>query len=108
MIAVREDLVLARQEGPARVHEVDARQVVLLSDLLGAQVLFDGERVVRAAFHRRIVRHDHALDVVDPADADDQSCRRHFVAVDAVCGELPDLQEWGIIIGQGRDPVARQ
>ena len=33
---------------------------VLERDLLRAQVLLDRERVIRAAFHRRIVRDDHA------------------------------------------------
>src|SRR5436305_1239079 len=35
VVAVREDLGLQRQKGAARVDEVNARQVVLLGDLLG-------------------------------------------------------------------------
>ena len=61
VLAVGEDLVLQRQEGAARVDEVDAGEVVLLGDLLRAQVLLDRERVVRAALHRRVVRDDHAV-----------------------------------------------
>jgi predicted permease len=37
VVAVWEDLVLERQEGPAGVHQVDARQVVLFGDLLRAE-----------------------------------------------------------------------
>ena len=46
VLAIREHLVLVRQVGAARVDEVDAGQAVLLGDLLRAQVLLDGHRVV--------------------------------------------------------------
>ena len=41
----REDVGLERQEGAARVDEVDARQAVLVGDLLRAELLLHGERV---------------------------------------------------------------
>ena len=44
VLAVREDLVLQRQEGAAGVDEVDAGQAVLERDLLRAQVLLDRHR----------------------------------------------------------------
>ena len=71
VVAVGEDLGLQREEGAARVDEVDARQVVLLGDLLGAQVLLHGQREVGAALHGRVVRDDHALAALDDADAGD-------------------------------------
>lgn len=40
MLAVREYFILARQVGPARIHQVDARQAVLQGDGLCAQVFF--------------------------------------------------------------------
>ena len=46
------------QERAAGVDEVDARQAVLLGDLLRAQVLLDGQRVVRAALDGRVVGDD--------------------------------------------------
>ena len=60
MIAVGKHLVLLRQERAAALHQIDARQCVLAGDLLRAQVLLDGERVVSAAFHGRIVGDHHA------------------------------------------------
>ena len=65
VLAVREDLVLHRQEGAAGVDQVEARQPVLERDLLGAEVLLDGHRVVGAALDRRVVGDDHALDALD-------------------------------------------
>ncbi len=61
VVAVGEDLGLQRQERAAGVDEVEARQAVLLGDLLRAQVLLDREREVRAALHGRVVGDDHAL-----------------------------------------------
>ena len=76
VLAVREDLGLQRQERAARVDEVQARQLVLLGDLLRAQVLLDRQREVRAALHRRVVRDDHALPALDDADARDDARAR--------------------------------
>ena len=75
VVAVREHLVLQRQERAARVDEVDAGQAVLLGDLLRAQVLLHGQREVRAALDRGVVRHDHALLTLDDADAGDDARR---------------------------------
>ena len=72
VLAIGEDLGLQRQEGAARVDEVDAGQPVVERDLLGAQVLLDRQRVVGAALHRRIVGDDHHLAAGDAADAGDQ------------------------------------
>ena len=73
VLAVGEDLVLARQEGAAGVDQVDARQAVLLRDLLRAQVLLHRHRVVGAALHRRVVGDDHAFAARDAADAGDHA-----------------------------------
>ena len=58
VVAVGEDLGLEGEERAAAVDEVDARQVVLEGDLLGAQVLLDRHRVVGAALDRRVVGDD--------------------------------------------------
>ena len=76
VVAVGEDLGLQRQERAAGVDEVEARQPVLLGDLLRAQVLLDREREVRAALDRRVVRDDHALAALDDADAGDDARAR--------------------------------
>ena len=93
VLAVGEDCSLLGEEGTAGVDEVDARQPVLERDLLGAQVLLDGDRVVRPTFHRGVVGHDHALVPGDPADAGDDACAGHFAAVHAVGRHRRQLEE---------------
>ena len=56
-------------------------------------MFLDGERVVGAAFHRRVVADDHALAAGDAADADDQAGAGDFVLIQAVRDELADLEE---------------
>ena len=60
MLAIGEDLVLQRQEGPAGINQVDARKAVLPGDLLRAEVLLDRNRVVRSALNRGVVCDYHA------------------------------------------------
>ncbi len=93
VLAVGENLVLARQERSPGVDKVNTRQAVLPGDLLCAQVLLDGDRVIRAALHRRVVGHDHAFATGDSADACDHSRAGAFVVVHAVGGQRSQLQE---------------
>ena len=108
VLAVREHLVLQRQEGAARVDEVDAGQAVLERDFLGAQVLLDRHRVVGAALDGRVVRDDQELAAVDAADARDEAGGRRVVAVHAAGRERRDLEEGAARVEQGFDAVARQ
>ena len=79
VLAVREHLVLARQVGTPRVHQINARQAVLLGDGLRPQVFFDRQWVVRTAFDRRVVGDNHALHALDPTNAgNDPGCRNVF------------------------------
>ena len=73
VVAVGEDLVLHRQERAAGVDEVDAGQPVLERDLLRAQVLLHGQRVVGAALDGRVVADDHHVAAVHQADAGDHA-----------------------------------
>ena len=106
VLAVRKDLVLHRQEGAAGIHQVDAREPVLPRDLLGAEVLLDGERVVRAALHRRVVRDDHALPPLDDADPGDHPCRGRVVVVEAVRRERVQLEERRLGVEEPVDTLA--
>ena len=108
VVAVGEHLVLHRQEGAAGVDEVDAGQVVLLGDRLGAQVLLDRERVVGAALHRGVVGDDHAVAAGDLADAGDDAGARHLAPVHVVGGQRGDLEERRAGVEQVVDPVAGQ
>ena len=107
VLAVGEDLGLERQERAARVDEVDARQPVLLGDLLRAQVLLDREREVRAALHGRVVREDHARPALDDADPGDDPGRRRLAVVDLPGGERAELEERRAGIDEPVDPLAR-
>jgi hypothetical protein len=93
VVAVREDVRLQRQERPAAVDQVDARQPVLEGDLLCAQVLLHGHRVVRAALDGRVVGDDDAGRRLDRADAGDDPGARGVVLVEAVGGQWAELEE---------------
>ena len=106
MLAVGEDLGLERQEGAAGVHEVHARQVVLLGDLLGAEVLLYGQRVVRAALDGRVVGDDHALAALHDADARDDPGRGGIAVVEIPRGQRGELEERRVRVDEPIDSLA--
>ena len=106
VVAVGEDLGLERQERAAAVDEVDARQAVLERDLLGAEVLLDGHRVVGAALDRRVVGDDDAGRALDAADAGDDAGARRVVVVQAGRGERAQLEEGGAGVEEAVDALA--
>ncbi|MGY4479060.1 hypothetical protein ACVILL_006474 [Bradyrhizobium sp. USDA 3364] len=105
---VGKDLVLQRQEGAAGIHHVDARQIVLPRDVLGAQMLLHRHRVVGAALDGGVVGDDDAFAARDAADAGDDARRMHVAAIEAIGGERRQFQERGAGIDQEIDAVARQ
>ena len=53
-----------KEERARRIEQraqVDAGEAIGERDLLRAEVLLDGHRIVRAALHCRVVAHDHTL-----------------------------------------------
>jgi len=108
MLAVGKHLVLARQVGPTRIHQVDARQGVLRGDGLRPQVLLHGERVIAAALHGRIIGDDHAFLAADPPDPGDDPGGRHIVVVDTESRERGQFQERRTRVEQRIDALARQ
>jgi len=54
---------------------------------------FDRQRVIRAAFYRGVVGHDHAFHAFDAADAGDHASGGHVFAVHLMGGQLADLEE---------------
>ena len=107
VVAVGEDLVLQRQERAAGVDEVDARQPVLLGDLLRTQMLLDREREVRAPFDRRVVGDDHALAALDHADPGDDARCRSLAVVEIPRGESIQLEESAARIDESVDSLPR-
>ena len=106
VIAVGEHLRLERQECPAAVDEVDARQPVLERDFLGPEVLLDRDRVVRAALDGGVVGDDHAGRPLDPADPGDDPRARRLVVVHAPGGERAQLEEGRPRVEESVDPLA--
>src|SRR4029453_16856228 len=93
--SVGEDLVLERQVGAAGVDEVDARQAVLLCDLLGAQVLLDSEREVRASLDGRVVGDDDALAALNDPDPGDEAGGGRLAVVEVPGRERAELEKRG-------------
>ncbi len=108
MFAIRKHLILTRQVGAAGIHQIDARQAVLLGDRLGAQMLLYGQWVIGTAFDRGIVGDDHAFDALDPADSGDHPSSRYLFAVHLMCSQLADFQKRRTGVQQTVDTLARQ
>ena len=107
VVAVGEDVGLERQEGTARVDEVDARKAVLLGHLLRAEVLLDGQGEVRPAFDGRVVRDDDAAAALDHADAGHDPGRWRLAVVELPGGERVQLEERRARVDEQVDPLAR-
>jgi hypothetical protein len=108
VVAIREDLVLHRQECPAGIDEVDAREPVLECDLLRAEMLLDGEGVVRAALDGRVVADHHHVSAVHQADARDDARAGGLSPVHVARRQRCDLDEGAPLIEEARDAIAGQ
>ncbi len=108
VLAVGEHVGLQRQEGASGVDQVDAGQAILERDLLSAQVLLDGDGVVGAAFHRRVVRDDQDFATRDAANPGHQPGARRLIVVHAERGQGRELEERRAAIEQAFDPLANR
>jgi len=108
VVAVGEDFGLVRQVGAAAVDQIDARQPVGLGNFLRAEMLLDRQRIVSAAFDRRVVAHDHRLAPGDAADAGDDPGARDLALVHVAGGKLADFEKRRARIEQPFDAVAGQ
>ena len=97
------------QVAAAALYQIDARQTVLVGDLLRAQVLLDGDRKVGAALDGRIVRDDHARPAVDGADARHDAARRwRVLLIQPFAREGAAFEEGRSRVEQRGDAFARQ
>ena len=108
MLAVGKDLGLMGQIGAAGIDQIDAGQTVLRRDLLRAQVLLHGHRIIGAALDGRIVGDDHRLPAVDEADPGHEPRAVDVALVHAEGRERADLEEGRTGIDQPRDALAGQ
>ncbi len=99
---------LLRQVGAARLHHGDAGQPVLPGEHLGPHMLFGSDAVVGAALDRGIVDHQHAGAPAYQPDAGDDAAARWHARVQAVAGELPELEEGRAGVEHGGQALARQ
>ena len=104
--AVGKYVVLKRQERPARIDEVDARQMVLGRDVLGPEVLLHRHREVGPALDGGVVGDDDALDPAHPADPGDEPCGWGVAVVHVPRRELRELEEGGARVEELAHPVA--
>src|SRR5688572_31297078 len=93
MRSVRKDFVLQGQKRPARIDEIQAGQIILFGDLLGAQMLLDRHWEIRPAFDSSIVGDDHYFTVANAPDAGDDSRAGSFVIIEVSGSEGRELKE---------------
>src|SRR5579885_3210323 len=108
MFPVREHLALAREVRAAAIDEINARKIILPRNLLRAQMLLDGERIISAAFHGRVIGNDDAFLAADPSNTADQSGRREIILINLITRKLRELQKGCTRIEQRGDALARQ
>ena len=102
------DLVLLRQEGAAGIDHVDAGQIVLPRDILGAKMLLHRHRIIGAALDGRVVGDDDAFAPRDPAHPGDDAGRMHVAAIEAVGRQRRQFEKRRSRIDQEIDALARQ
>ena len=108
MPLVRKDLVLHRQEGAAGIDHVDAGQIILPRDILRAQMLLHGHRVVSAALDGGVVGDDDAFAPRNAPDARDDTGGMDIAAIEAVGRERRQFEKRGAGIDQQVNAFARQ
>ena len=108
MPLVRENLVLHRQEGAAGIDHVDAGQIVLPRDVLGAQMLLHRHRIIGAALDGGVVGDHDAFAARYPPDPGDDAGRMHVAAIEAVGRQRRQFEKRRAGIDQQIDALARQ
>jgi len=81
---IGENLVLLRQERAAGIDHVDAGQIVLAGDILGAKMLLHRHRIIGAAFDGRIVGDHDAFPAGYPPHPGNDAGGMHVTAIEAV------------------------
>ncbi len=103
MIDVGKDFILQGQERAARIDEIQAGQMILFGDLLGAQMFLDRHREVGAAFDGGVVGDDEHFAIRDAPDAGDDARGGSLFVIEVVCGERGEFEEWRIGVKQTFD-----
>ena len=96
---------LHRQEHAAGIHEIDRRQSIFQSDLLGPEMFLDRHGEVGPPFDRRVVGGDDTWPSRHVTDAGDQTGSRDVVVVHVGCRQGTEFQPRRAWIKQLRDPL---
>ena len=107
VVAVRKNFRLPLQERAAGIGQINARQPAGGGDFLRAQVLLDGQRIIRAALHGRVVGDDHAGAAANPTRPANNPGGGQGRIVNLVRRELTDFQKRRAGIQQRVDALAR-
>ncbi len=91
------------QVGAGRLDEAHVGDAVVAGDLERAHPLLGGVGRERAAEHRRVVAHDHALGAGDHPDPDDHPAAEGVVGL--VGGQRADLEERAVGVEDVGDPL---
>ena len=108
VLAIRKDFRLERKKRAAGVDQVNARKMVLQSDLLRAKMLLYRDREVRAALDRRVVGDDDGAMSLDRSHAGDDSRAGSLVLVHAVRRKSAEFEERRPGIEQSGDAFAHE
>ena len=97
-----------RQERAAGIDHVDAGQIVLPRDILRAQMLLHGHRIIGAALDGGVVGDDDAFAARNAPDAGDDAGGMDVAAIEAVGRQRRQFEKRGAGIDQQVDALARQ
>ena len=105
MVGIGKDFILHGQKSAARIHQIDARQVVLFGNFLGAQVFLYCHRVIRSPFDGGVVCHDQYLAPGYPPDASDDPCPCDVVFIQVESCQRRKFEKWRSRIQQKVDAL---
>jgi hypothetical protein len=104
MIAIRENILLLRQESTGAVNKINAGKSILFSNFLGAKMFFYRDGVVSTTFKGEVVGQNHALALVNLSDTCDNISNGDAIFKTS---QLSDLEERRTTVYQFVDAAAR-
>ena len=93
MIPIRKNLSLIRQIRTTRIHQVNARQVIFFSNLLGSQVLLHRHWKVGSTFHRSVIRHNDTLTSMNSPNSGRHSSSRGCIPIHILRCQSAEFKE---------------
>jgi hypothetical protein len=104
MIAIRENVLLLRQESTSAINEINAGKTILFCDFLGTEMFFHRDGVISTTFEGKVVGQNHALALVNLSDTCNDISNRDAIFK---ASQLSDLEERRPTVNQFVDAAAR-